>query len=115
MTVPLPWQTSHVLSLIHISRYKRMQGYDVMFLTGTDEHGQKIHDKDAAKGVTPKEHVDAIVATVKDLRKTMDLSYDRFIRTTDDYHVKSVQKIFTKLHDQGDIYKSCLLYTSRCV
>ncbi len=83
-----------------------MQGYDVMFLTGTDEHGQKIQDKAAAKGVTPKEYVDAIVATVKDLWKTMDVSYDRFIRTTDDYHVKSVQKIFTKLHDQGDIYKS---------
>ena len=89
-----------------LARYKRMQGYDVMFLTGTDEHGQKIQDKAAAKGVTPKEYVDAIVATVKDLWKTMDVSYDRFIRTTDDYHVKSVQKIFTKLHDQGDIYKS---------
>ena len=89
-----------------IARYKRLQGYDVMFLTGTDEHGQKIQDKAAAKGVTPKEYVDAIVATVKDLWKTMDVSYDRFIRTTDDYHVKSVQKIFTKLHDQGDIYKS---------
>ena len=89
-----------------LARFKRMQGYDVMFLTGTDEHGQKIQDKAAAKGVTPKEYVDAIVATVKDLWKTMDVSYDRFIRTTDDYHVKSVQKIFTKLHDQGDIYKS---------
>ena len=89
-----------------MARYKRLTGCEVMFLTGTDEHGQKIQDKAAAKGVTPKEYVDAIVATVKDLWKTMDVSYDRFIRTTDDYHVKSVQKIFTKLHDQGDIYKS---------
>ena len=89
-----------------LARYKRAQGYDVMFLTGTDEHGQKIQDKAAAKGVTPKQYVDEIVATVKDLWKTMDVSYDRFIRTTDDYHVKSVQKIFTALHDKGDIYKS---------
>ncbi len=89
-----------------LARYHRAKGEEVMFLTGTDEHGQKIQDKAAAKGVTPKEYVDAIVATVKDLWKTMDVSYDRFIRTTDDYHVKSVQKIFTKLHDQGDIYKS---------
>ena len=88
-----------------LARYKRKQGYDVMFLTGTDEHGQKIQDKAAAKGVTPKQYVDEIVATVKDLWKTMDVSYDRFIRTTDDYHVKSVQKIFTMLHDKGDIYK----------
>ena len=103
------------------------QSYCCLLYTSTDEHGQKIQDKAAAKGVTPKEYVDAIVATVKDLWKTMDVSYDRFIRTTDDYHVKSVQKIFTKLHDQGDIYKStykgmyckpcesfwtCLLYTS---
>ena len=89
-----------------LARYKRLAGYDVMFLTGTDEHGQKIQDKAAAKGVTPKQYVDEIVATVKDLWKTMDVSYDRFIRTTDDYHVKSVQKIFTALHDKGDIYKS---------
>ena len=89
-----------------LARYKRAQGYDVMFLTGTDEHGQKIQDKAAAKGVTPKQYVDEIVATVKDLWKTMDVSYDRFIRTTDDYHVKSVQKIFTALYEKGDIYKS---------
>ena len=89
-----------------IARYKRAKGYDVMFLTGTDEHGQKIQDKAAAKGVTPKEYVDAIVATVKDLWKVMDVSYDRFIRTTDDYHVKSVQAIFTRLYEKGDIYKS---------
>ena len=89
-----------------LARYKRMQGYDVMFLTGTDEHGQKIQDKAADKGVTPKEYVDVIVAGVKELWKKMDVSYDRFIRTTDDYHVASVQKIFTKLYEQGDIYKS---------
>ncbi len=89
-----------------LARYKRAQGYDVMFLTGTDEHGQKIQDKAAAKGVTPKQYVDEIVATVKDLWKTMDVSYDRFIRTTDDYHVQSVQKIFTALYEKGDIYKS---------
>lgn len=89
-----------------LARYKRAKGYDVMFLTGTDEHGQKIQDKAADKGVTPKEYVDAIVATVKDLWQTMDVSYDRFIRTTDDYHVESVQKIFTALYEKGDIYKS---------
>ena len=82
-----------------------MQGYDVMFLTGTDEHGQKIQDKAADAGVTPKEYVDKIVATVKDLWKLLDVSYDRFIRTTDDYHMESCQKIFTKLYEQGDIYK----------
>ena len=68
-------------------RFKRMQGKEVMFLTGTDEHGQKIQDKAADAGVTPKEYVDRIVATVKDLWKLLDVSYDRFIRTTDDYHV----------------------------
>ena len=87
-----------------LARFKRMQGYDVMFLTGTDEHGQKIQDKAADAGVTPKEYVDKIVATVKDLWKLMDISYDRFIRTTDDYHMESCQKIFTKLYEQGDIY-----------
>ena len=89
-----------------LARFKRMQGYDVMFLTGTDEHGQKIQDKAAAKGVTPKAYVDEIVATVKELWKLMDVSYDRFIRTTDDYHIESCQKIFKKLYEQGDIYKS---------
>ena len=88
-----------------LARFKRMQGYDVMFLTGTDEHGQKIQDKAAAKGVTPKQYVDEIVATVKDLWKLMDVSYDRFVRTTDDYHIETCQKIFTKLYEQGDIYK----------
>jgi len=88
-----------------LARYKRMQGYDVLFLTGTDEHGQKIQDKAAAKGVTPKKYVDDIVATVKDLWKLMDISYDRFIRTTDDCHIESCQKIFRALYDKGDIYK----------
>ena len=88
-----------------LARFKRMQGYDVMFLTGTDEHGQKIQDKAADAGVTPKEYVDKIVATVKDLWKLLDVSYDRFIRTTDDYHMESVQKIFKKMYEKGDIYK----------
>ncbi|HBX48048.1 MAG TPA: methionine--tRNA ligase [Clostridiaceae bacterium] len=88
-----------------IARFKRLTGYDVMFLTGTDEHGQKIQRIAEAKGVTPKEYVDVIVAGIKDLWKMMNISYDKFIRTTDDYHVKAVQKIFNKLHDQGDIYK----------
>ena len=88
-----------------LARFKRMQGCDVMFLTGTDEHGQKIEDKAAAAGVQPKEYVDRIVATVKDLWKLLDVSYDRFIRTTDDYHIQSCQKIFTTLYEKGDIYK----------
>ncbi|MDD3428566.1 MAG: methionine--tRNA ligase [Oscillospiraceae bacterium] len=90
-----------------IARYKRMQGYDVMFLTGSDEHGQKIQDKAEAKGVTPQQYVDEIVAGIKDLWKLMNISNDRYIRTTDEYHVKSVQKIFKRLYDQGDIYKGC--------
>ena len=92
-----------------LARFKRMQGKKVMFLTGTDEHGQKIQDKAAAAGVTPKQYVDNIVegaGGVKDLWKLMNISYDRFIRTTDDYHIASCQKIFQKLYDQGDIYKS---------
>lgn len=89
-----------------LARYKRMQGYDVMFLTGTDEHGQKIEDKAAAKGVTPQQYVDEIVAGIKELWKLMNISNDRFVRTTDEYHVKTVQKIFKKLYEQGDIYKS---------
>ncbi len=91
-----------------IARYKRLQGYDVLFLTGTDEHGQKIEDKAAAAGVTPKQFVDRIVEGehgVKNLWKLMNISNDRFIRTTDDYHVESVQKIFRKMYDKGDIYK----------
>ena len=92
-----------------LARFKRMQGKKVMFLTGTDEHGQKIQDKAAAAGVTPKQYVDNIVegaGGVKDLWKLMNISYDRFIRTTDDCHIASCQKIFQKLYDQGDIYKS---------
>lgn len=84
-----------------IARYKRMQGYDVMFLTGTDEHGQKIENNAAAAGITPKQYVDEIVAGFQDLWKLLDISNDRFIRTTDDYHVKSVQKIFKELYDKG--------------
>lgn len=89
-----------------IARFKRMQGYDVMFLTGTDEHGQKIELKAKEKGVTPKEYVDPIVDNFKKLWATMSISYDRYIRTTDDYHVAAVQKIFRKLYDKGYIYKS---------
>ena len=87
-----------------IARFKRLTGHEVMFLTGTDEHGQKIERIANEKGITPKEHVDEIVAGIKDLWKMMNISYDKFIRTTDDYHVKAVQEIFKKLYDQGDIY-----------
>lgn len=89
-----------------IARYKRLRGYDVMFLTGTDEHGQKIERRAAEDGVTPKQFVDNIVDWIKDLWKTMDISYDKFIRTTDKEHEETVQQIFKKLYDQGDIYKS---------
>lgn len=89
-----------------MARYKRMRGYDVKFLTGTDEHGQKIERIAKEHGTDPKSYVDEIVAWVKDLWKIMDISYDAFIRTTDDYHVKIVQKIFRKLYEKGDIYKS---------
>ncbi|NLC73258.1 MAG: methionine--tRNA ligase [Ruminococcaceae bacterium] len=91
-----------------IARYKRMCGYDVMFLTGTDEHGQKIEEKAIEAGVSPKEFVDGIVEGtkgIKDLWQLMNISNDRFIRTTDDYHVKAVQRIFKKMYDNGDIYK----------
>ncbi|MGN0692424.1 MAG: methionine--tRNA ligase [Oscillospiraceae bacterium] len=88
-----------------IARYRRLQGYDVMFLTGTDEHGLKIEQKAKEKGVTPKQYVDEIVEIFKNLWKTMNISYDRYIRTTDDYHVESVQKIFKDLYDKGYIYK----------
>ena len=89
-----------------MARFKKQTGYDVFFLTGTDEHGQKIERKAAEAGVTPQAYVDKIVAGIKNLWKLMDVEYDDFIRTTDERHVKSVQKIFRKLHDQGDIYKS---------
>ncbi|GFI62508.1 methionine--tRNA ligase [Clostridiales bacterium] len=89
-----------------MARYKRLRGYDVKFLTGTDEHGQKIERIAQSQGVSPKEYVDKIVAGVKELWRELDIQYDQFIRTTDDYHVASVQKIFKQLYDQGDIYKS---------
>ena len=89
-----------------MARFKKMTGYDVFFLTGTDEHGQKIERKAREAGVPPKEYVDHIVDGIKKLWKLMDIDYSDFIRTTDERHVKSVQQIFRKLHDQGDIYKS---------
>ena len=91
-----------------IARYKRLRGYDVMFLTGTDEHGQKIEEKAKAAGVTPQQFVDKIVVGehgVQDLWKLMNISNDRFIRTTDDYHVAAIQRIFKKMYEKGDIYK----------
>ncbi len=88
-----------------MARYKRMRGFDVMFLTGTDEHGQKIEEKAAAAGITPQKYVDNVVAGIKKLWELMNISNDRFIRTTDDYHVESVQNIFKELYDRGDIYK----------
>jgi len=99
-----------------IARYKRKDGYDVWFQTGTDEHGQKIEEKAKAAGVTPKEYVDQVAETIKDLWNLMDTSYDHFIRTTDDYHEKQIQKMFKKFYDQGDIYKSSYegLYCTPC-
>ena len=88
-----------------IARYKRLNGYDVFFQTGTDEHGLKIEQKAKEKGVTPKEYVDVIIENAKNLWKSLNISYDYFIRTTDEYHVKGVQAIFRKLYEQGDIYK----------
>ena len=88
-----------------IARYKRLRGYDVFFMTGTDEHGQKIQEKANAQGITPKEFVDEFVRRAKNLWKVLDISYDKYMRTTDDYHVKAVQKIFEKLLEKGDIYK----------
>ncbi len=88
-----------------IARFKRMQGYDVRFQTGTDEHGQKIEIKASEAGITPKQFVDNVSGQIKKIWDLMNTSYDKFIRTTDEYHEKQVQKIFKKLHDQGDIYK----------
>lgn len=88
-----------------MARFKRLTGYDVFFLTGTDEHGQKIQQVAEKNGETPKEYVDGIVKWIKQLWKTLDVSYDKFIRTTDKQHVEGVQKIFQKLYDKGDIYK----------
>ncbi len=89
-----------------LARYKRMQGYDVFFLTGTDEHGQKIEEYAKVAGVTPKEYVDKVAGEIRAICDLLNTTYDKFIRTTDDYHEKVVQKIFKKLYDQGDIYKS---------
>lgn len=88
-----------------LARYKRASGYDVMFLTGTDEHGQKIQGIAEEKGLKPKEYIDPIVDSIKDLWKLLDISYDRFVRTTDDYHEKTASLIFDRLFEQGDIYK----------
>ena len=88
-----------------LARYKRMQGYDVFFLTGTDEHGQKIEGYANAAGVTPKQYVDKVAGEIRDICDLLNTTYDKFIRTTDDYHEKAVQHIFKKLYDQGDIYK----------
>lgn len=88
-----------------IARYKRMQGYDVFFCTGTDEHGQKIEEYAEAAGVTPKEYVDKVAGEIKEICDLLNTTYDHFIRTTDEHHEKTVQKIFKKLYDQGDIYK----------
>ena len=89
-----------------IARFNRFIGKDVFFLTGTDEHGQKIERIANGQGMTPKQYTDKIVKGIKELWSTLCISYDKFIRTTDDYHVKTVQKIFKQLYDQGDIYKS---------
>ena len=99
-----------------IARFKRKDGYDVFFQTGTDEHGQKIELKAEEAGITPKEFVDNVAGTIKGLWDLMDTSYDKFIRTTDDFHEKQVQKIFKKLYDQGDIYKGAYegLYCTPC-
>ena len=88
-----------------IARFKRKEGYDVFFQTGTDEHGQKIELKAQEAGITPKEFVDGVASTIKGLWDLMDTSYDKFIRTTDADHEKQVQKIFKRLYKQGDIYK----------
>ena len=88
-----------------MARYKRMRGYDVFFLTGTDEHGMKIEENAKKAGVTPKAFVDDIVSGIKEMWSLMNISYDKFIRTTDDYHEAAIKKIFNKLHEQGDIYK----------
>jgi methionyl-tRNA synthetase len=99
-----------------VCRFKRMQGYDVFFMTGTDEHGLKVEQKAAEKGLTPKQFVDCCAAEIKRIWDLMNVSYDKFIRTTDGYHVEAVKKIFTRLYKQGDIYKSSYegLYCTPC-
>ena len=98
--------TYEIVLTAAIARSKRAQGYDVYFLTGSDEHGQKIEDCAKAAGISPKEYVDRVSGEIRKIWDTMDTTYDQFIRTTDEYHEKTVQKIFKKLYDQGDIYKS---------
>ena len=96
-----------------ITRYKKMRGFDTYFLTGSDEHGQKIERAAEKAGVTPKQYVDNIVegeGGFKPLWKALMIDYDKFIRTTDDYHVKAVQKLFTKIYEKGDIYKLSLIH-----
>ena len=103
------WHLGHCYTTVicdAIARFKRMDGFDVFFLTGTDEHGVKIEKRAAENNTTPKAFVDALVGNIKELWKTLGISYDKFIRTTDDYHVEAVQKIFKKLYDNGDIYKA---------
>lgn len=99
-----------------IARMKRMQGYDVFFMTGTDEHGQKVETKAAEKGVTPKQFVDGVAGEIRRIWDLMDTSYDKFIRTTDDYHERQVQKIFKKFYESGDIYKGSYkgMYCTPC-
>ena len=88
-----------------IARFKRMQGYDVFFLTGTDEHGEKIESEAKKNGVTPQEYVDKVAGQIRSIWDDFHISYDKFIRTTDEDHVRMVQKVFQKFYDQGDIYK----------
>ena len=99
-----------------IARYKRMRGYDVFFMTGTDEHGLKVEQKAADKGVTPKQFVDGVAGEIKRIWQLMNISYDKFIRTTDESHERAVQKIFRKFYEQGDIYKDSYegLYCTPC-
>ncbi len=97
--------TYEVIMTDAVARYKRLRGYDVLFLTGTDEHGQKIENLANEAGITPKAYVDGVAGEIKGIWDLMNTSYDKFIRTTDDYHEKSVEKIFKKLYDKGDIYK----------
>ena len=98
--------TYEVILTDAIARFKRQQGYDVFFLTGTDEHGQKIEDCAKEAGICPQEYVDGVAGTIRNIWDLMNTSYDKFIRTTDDYHEKAVKNIFNKLYEKGDIYKN---------
>ena len=108
--------TYEIILTDSVARFKRKQGYDVFFQTGTDEHGEKIELKSAAAGKTPKEFVDGVAGEIKSIWDLMNVSYDKFVRTTDDYHEKQVQKIFRKMYDKGDIYKGSYkgLYCTPC-